>query len=58
MSVAKISELSAESPRSFEDAIVQGIGRASKSVHGIKKSWLTKQHGVVENGKVAPYRVD
>jgi flavin-binding protein dodecin len=30
MSVAKIIEISAESPKSFEDAIVQGIGKASK----------------------------
>jgi flavin-binding protein dodecin len=58
MSVAKIIEISADSPKSFEDAIVQGIAKASKSVHGIKSAWVKEQHVVVENGKVTMYRVD
>ena len=58
MSVAKIIEISAESPKSFEDAIVQGIIRASKTVHGIKSAWVKEQHVVVEKGQVALYRVD
>jgi len=58
MSVAKIIEISSESPKSFEDAIVQGISRASKTVHGIKSAWVKEQHVVVENGKVELYRVD
>lgn len=58
MSVAKIIEISSESPKGFEDAIVQGIARASKTLHGIKSAWVAEQHVVVENGKVALYRVD
>ena len=58
MSVAKIIEISAESPKSFEDAIVQGIAKASKTVHGIKSAWVKEQHVVVDNGKVTMYRVD
>jgi dodecin len=58
MSVAKIIEISAESPNNFEDAIAQGITKASKSVHGIKSAWVKEQHVVVENGKVTMYRVD
>lgn len=58
MSVAKIIEISADSPKSFEDAIVQGIAKASKSVHGIKSAWVKEQHVVVENDKIALYRVD
>jgi flavin-binding protein dodecin len=58
MSVAKIIEISSESPKSFEDAIVHGIARASKTVHGIKSAWVKEQHVVVENGKVESYRVD
>jgi len=58
MSVAKIIEISAESSTSFEDAIVQGIARASKTVHGIKSAWVKEQHVVVENNKVSLYRVD
>ncbi|MGQ0666647.1 MAG: dodecin family protein [Nitrospiraceae bacterium] len=58
MSVAKVVEISAESPKSFEDAIVQGINRASKTVHGIKSAWVKEQHVVIEKGQVALYRVD
>ena len=58
MSVAKIIELSAESPKSFEDAIQDGITRASKTIHGIKSAWVKEQHVVVENGKAVLIRVD
>ena len=58
MSVAKIIELSVESPKSFEDAIQNGITKASKTVHNIKSAWVKEQHVVIEKGKVALYRVD
>ena len=58
MSVAKIIEISAESLTSFEDAIIQGIAKASKTIHGIKSAWVKEQHVVVENGKITLYRVD
>jgi flavin-binding protein dodecin len=58
MSVAKIIELSAKSPKSFEDAIQNGIAKASKTVHNIKSAWVKEQHVVIDNGKVALYRVD
>lgn len=58
MSVAKIIEISAESTKSFEDAIQDGITRASKTIHNIKGAWVKEQQVLVENGKVALYRVD
>ncbi|MGA6826216.1 dodecin family protein [Nitrospira sp. NS4] len=58
MSVAKIIEISAESPKSFEDAIQNGIARAAKTVHGMKSAWVKEQHVLVENNKVTLYRVD
>jgi flavin-binding protein dodecin len=58
MSIAKIIELSAESPKNFEDAIQNGITRASKTIHGIKSAWVKEQHLVIDNGKVTSYRVD
>ncbi|MCP9453285.1 MAG: dodecin family protein [Nitrospira sp.] len=58
LSVAKIIEISSESPKSFEDATVEGINRASKTVRNIKSAWVKEQHVIVENGKVALYRVD
>jgi flavin-binding protein dodecin len=58
MSIAKIIELSAESPKNFEEAIQNGITRASKTIHGIKSAWVKEQHVVIDNGKVTLYRVD
>jgi hypothetical protein len=58
MSVAKIIEISCESPKSFEDAIQSGIARASKTVHNIKSAWVKEQHVVIEQDKVSLYRVD
>ena len=50
--------MSAESPKNFEDAIQNGITRASKTIHGIKSAWVKEQHLVIDNGKVTSYRVD
>ncbi|NCF30195.1 MAG: dodecin domain-containing protein [Gammaproteobacteria bacterium] len=58
MSIAKIIEISAESPKSFEDAIQDGIQRASESVENIKGAWVNEQQVVVDGGKVVNYRVD
>ena len=58
MSVAKIIELSCESPKSFEDAIQNGIARASKTVHNIKGAWVKEQQVIIDNNKITLYRVD
>jgi flavin-binding protein dodecin len=58
MSIAKVIEISAESPKSFEDAIQDGIKRASESVANIKGAWVNEQQVVVDDGKVVNYRVD
>ena len=57
MSVAKITEISSSSPTSFDDAIQQGISRASKTLENIKSAWVKDQQVQVENGKVIEYRV-
>jgi len=58
MSVAKVIEISASSPKSFEDAIQQGIARAARTVDDVRGAWV-KEHKVdVENGKITGYRVD
>lgn len=57
MSVAKIIEISAESPDSFEDAIKEGIRRASKTIKNIKGAWVSDQQVEVEANKIVSYRV-
>ncbi len=57
MSVAKVTEIIASSPKSFEDAIKKGIDRANKTLKGIKGAWINEQTVKVDNGKVTEYRV-
>lgn len=58
MAVAKIIEITATSNDSFEDAIRQGIDKASETVQGIKGAWIKEQKVLVENGSVSGFRVD
>ncbi len=57
MSVAKITEITAESPKSFEDAIQEGLRRAGKTLHGIKGAWVKEQKVVWGGESVSAYRV-
>ncbi len=57
MSVAKVTEIIAASPKSFEDAVAIGVARASKTLQNVKSAWVKDQKVVVENGKVTEYHV-
>jgi dodecin len=57
MSVAKVTEIIASSPTSFEDAIQQGIQRADKTLDNVRGAWIKDQKVVVEKGKITEYRV-
>jgi flavin-binding protein dodecin len=58
MSVAKVSEISATSTKSFEDAITSGIARASKTIRNIRSAWIKEQQVRLENGKITQYQVN
>jgi len=58
MAVAKVIEITSSSTESFEDAIRQGIAKASESVRDIKGAWVSQQTVKVENGAVVEYRTD
>jgi len=58
MSVAKVVEITAASPKSFEDAMQVGITRASKTLEDIQGAWVKEQKVVVKAGKIVEYRVD
>ncbi|MDJ0521301.1 MAG: dodecin family protein [Planctomycetota bacterium] len=57
MSVAKVIEISAASPSSFEDAIRRGIETASKTVKGIQGAWISEQKVQVTDDQVSEFRV-
>lgn len=58
MSIAKVIEVTANSPESFEDAVQRGIERARKTIDDVKGAWIKEQKVVVENGKITEFRVD
>lgn len=57
MSVAKTSEITASSSKSFEDAIRQGVRKMGETVNNIEGAWIKEQKAVVEDGEVTAYRV-
>jgi hypothetical protein len=57
MSVAKTSEISASSSKSFEEAIRKGISKMSETVKNIEGAWVKEQKVVVKDGTVTSYRV-
>ena len=57
MSVARVTEIISSSDKSFEDAVKEGIARASQTLENIKEAWIASQRVVVENGKIVEYRV-
>jgi len=57
MSIAKTSEISSSSKKSFEDAIQEGIKRFSKTIKHVEGAWVKEQKILVENGEVSEYRV-
>ncbi len=58
MSVAKVSEISATSSKSFEDAIEQGLARAAKTLRGIQAAWIKEQRVHCDDGRIVEYQVN
>jgi dodecin len=57
MSVARITEISASSSKSFEDAVQQGIQRATATLRNVRSAWIKEQEIKVENDRISEYRV-
>ncbi len=57
MSVAKTSEITSSSSKSFEDAIEKGIRKMADSVDNIEGAWIKEQKVLVDDGAVSSYRV-
>ncbi|MDO5690983.1 MAG: dodecin family protein [Pseudomonadota bacterium] len=58
MSVAKVIEISSSSSKSFEDAILTGVGRAADTIDQVKGAWIKEQKVVISGGKITEYRVN
>ncbi len=58
MSIARITEITASSNESFEDAVKKGITRAAETIQGITGAWVESQKVTVKDGKIDQYRVN
>lgn len=58
MSVARVTEIIASSPKSFDDAVQLGIARANKTLKNVMGAWVQDQQLKVSNGKISEYRVN
>ncbi len=58
MSIAKVSEISATSSKSFEDAIQQGLTRSAKTLRNVRSAWIKEQHVRCDQGRVIEYQVN
>ena len=58
MSVARITEISSTSSESFEDAIRQGIARATQTLRQVKSAWIKEQRVEVTDGRITTYQVN
>jgi dodecin len=57
MSVARVTEITSTSDKSFEDALTQGIQRATTTLRNVKSAWIKEQEATVEGNKIVGYKV-
>jgi flavin-binding protein dodecin len=58
MPVARVTEISATSSQSFEDAIRDGLERANTTLRNVKSAWIKEQQVRLEGGSIAEYQVN
>jgi len=58
MSVARVTEISATSSKSFEDAIQQGVARATKTLRNVKSAWIKEQRVDITGDSISEYQVN
>jgi flavin-binding protein dodecin len=58
MSVARITEISSTSTKSFEDAIQQGVARATKTLRNVKTAWIKDQRVEITGDRISEYQVN
>lgn len=57
MTIAKVSEITATSSKSFDDAIEKGVKRAGKTLKNLASAWVADQEVEIQNNKIVGYRV-
>jgi len=58
MAIARVTEITASSKKSFDDAVEKGITRANKTLKNVQGAWVQDMKVKVDKGKIAEYRVN
>jgi dodecin len=58
MAVARVTEISSTSSKSFDDAVEKGIARAAKTLRNVRGAWVKEQRVDVRDGKISEYQVN
>ncbi|HVQ39760.1 MAG TPA: dodecin family protein [Pyrinomonadaceae bacterium] len=58
MSIARITEISSTSTKSFEDAIQSGVNRATTTLRNVRSAWVKEQQIRIDEGKIVEYQVN
>lgn len=58
MSVARVTEITSASEKSFDDALERGIERATRTLKNVKGAWVQDQQVTVKDGRIDEYRVN
>jgi flavin-binding protein dodecin len=58
VSVARVTELSATSETSFDDAVTEAVARATKTLRGVEGAWVKDQNVLIEDGNIVGYKVN
>ncbi len=58
MSIARVTEISSTSTRSFEDAIQNAVKRATETLRNVRSAWVKEQQIKIDNGSIVEYQVN
>jgi dodecin len=58
MSVARVTEISSTSTKSFEDAVATGIDRATQTLRGVSGAWVKEHKVSIKNNKIVQWQVN
>ena len=58
MTVARVTEISATNPDSFEGGINEGVKRATSTLRGVEGAWVKDMNVMIENGNITGYKVN
>ena len=58
MSVARVTELSATSQESFEDAINEAVSRANQTLRNVESAWVKDMNVLISDGQIRGYKVN